>query len=234
MTRKSALTERLVRTVRLLGDLCDDFIFVGGSVVQILVTDEAAPEGRTTVDIDVIVEALTYSHYHNIEKRLAMAGFQPSLLEHVISRFINADITLDVMPTNRDILGVGGRWYEQATKNPIIWTLPNERTIRVINAPLFLCTKFDAYDSVGTTNVKDLEDIIAVIDGRSTLLNEIEASPVEVIKYVSEATRNILDAEIASKIDWFLPVDGSGAARAPIVLDRLEAIAKLSNLKSSL
>jgi hypothetical protein len=35
----------------------DSFVFVGGAVVDLLITDPAAPYARSTKDVDVIVEA---------------------------------------------------------------------------------------------------------------------------------------------------------------------------------
>lgn len=121
MTRKDNILGRLIRTVQLLGDLSDEFIFVGGSVVPILVTDEAAPDARPTVDVDVVVQVFTRSGYYNIEKRLANVGFHLSVLESVICRFKNGDIILDVMPTDKEILKFGNRWYKQAASGPIVY-----------------------------------------------------------------------------------------------------------------
>jgi predicted nucleotidyltransferase len=198
MTRKGDILARLVRAVQLLGDLSDEFIFVGGSVVPVLVTDEAAPDARPTVDVDVVVQVFTRSEYHNIEKRLAKVGFHLDMLENVLCRFKNADVTLDVMPMDEEILKFGNRWYKQAVSNPIVYPLLNERAIKVINAPLFLCTKFDAYRNRGHRDEKDLEDIIAVVDGRRMLLDEIRGCAKDSRKYISDCTKDLLDNNLAS------------------------------------
>ena len=44
----------LIRTARALGPLCERFVFTGGSIVELLITDEAGPPVRSTEDVDVI------------------------------------------------------------------------------------------------------------------------------------------------------------------------------------
>lgn len=60
---REAGVERVIETARLLGELVDEVIFLGGAVAGLLVTDPAAPSMRPTLDIDVIVEAMTRGEY---------------------------------------------------------------------------------------------------------------------------------------------------------------------------
>lgn len=228
MTSKGDIIGRLIQAVQMLGDLSDEFIFVGGSVVPLLVTDEGAPDARPTVDVDVVVQVLTRGEYYKIEKRLAKVGFHPDMMGEVMCRFKNAGITLDVMPTDAEILTFGNQWYKQATDNPISYPLLVERSIKVINAPLFLCTKFDAYKSRGNTDEKDLEDIVSLVDGRRELLEELTGASEPIRDYGSESTKLLLDAGLASRLSWFLPSDAASAAREALVLDRLTRMTSLN------
>lgn len=226
--QREAIIARLSRTVELLGSLADKFVFVGGSITPLLVTDQAAPDARITTDVDAVVQVLTRSEYQTIEVQLASVNFHLDPTEEVMCRFKHGNLILDVMPTHEEILKFGNQWYRQATEEPLSYTLPNERTINVINAPLFLCTKFVAYKDRGKTDEKDLEDIIAVVDGRRELQSELQNSSSEIKLFISAATKELMRSNFLSRIDWFLPSDYANSARDRIVINRLRALEKLS------
>lgn len=48
----------LESVVAALGPLCPRFVFIGGCVTELLITDAATPPVRTTRDVDVIVEVV--------------------------------------------------------------------------------------------------------------------------------------------------------------------------------
>lgn len=227
MRRRAAIIARLVQTVELLGQLADEFVFVGGSAVPLLITDEAAPDARPTTDVDVVVHVMTRSQYHEVEKRLQELGFHLDIMSGVMCRFKNGDITLDVMPTDQDILKFGNEWYKHAPEAPVSYQLTETKTIKVINPPLLLCTKFAAYEDRGEEDEKDLEDIISIIDGRRELMDELGAAAGDVRAYVAESMTKCLDGGLGSRLEWFLPGDAAGAAREPIVLQKLKQIAQL-------
>jgi hypothetical protein len=67
-----------------LGTLRDEFVFVGGSIVGLYITDPAAPSVRPTDDVDVIVGVTTRCEYdHRIREALLSRGF---------SELVGADI----------------------------------------------------------------------------------------------------------------------------------------------
>jgi hypothetical protein len=106
MKRRQAIVARLIKAVEILGPLADEFVFVGGSAVPLLVTDEAAPDARPTTDVDVVVHVLTRTDYHKVEQRLQSVNFHLDIMDGVICRFKNGDIVLDVMPTDENIFEV--------------------------------------------------------------------------------------------------------------------------------
>ena len=67
----------------------------------------------------------------------------------------------------------------------------------------------------------DLEDFVAVIEGRETLLREISESPQDLRSYLAEATRSLL-AE--SRFLDVLPGFVLENERVPLILGRLAAI----------
>ena len=92
--------------LRLGPDLCDRFVFVGGSIVGFLITDPANPPIRSTQDVDIVAEVLALSGYHRIEKKLRERGFvQDMCFDAPICRWQVEAVTVDVMPTLEEILG---------------------------------------------------------------------------------------------------------------------------------
>lgn len=228
MRRKQAILDRLIQVVELLGPLAQEFVFLGGSIVPLLVTNEAAPDARTTTDVDVIVHVLTRSEYRNIEERLQALHFHLDMTDEVMCRFKNGELILDVMPTDTKILSFGNEWYKHAFVEPLKYHLSPKLEISVINPPIFLCTKFSAYRNRGQEDEKDLEDVVAIIDGRGEILDELALAVPEVRHYVSVSLSDLLENGLASRLDWFLPGDAASTARLPLVLDRIKALIKLS------
>ena len=101
--------------------------------------------------------------------------------------------------------------------------------IRLITAPYFVATKIDAFKGRGRgdyASSHDLEDLLAVIDGREAILEEI-ARAGEVRFYIAEQFRTLL--EIPAFVDalpgYLLPDTGS-QNRLPILLNRLMEISR--------
>lgn len=217
---------------RLGDDLRDELVFVGGAVAGLLITDPAMPAIRPTDDVDTICRALALADYHRIETRLRARGFvQDQTPDAPICRWRIGNVAVDVMPTLEKILGFSNRWYPLAlaTAQPI--ALPSGRVIRLLPAPVFLATKLEAFDGRGKGDFlssHDLEDLLAVIDGRASLLEECRVSPPELRAYLATrlaallATRDFMDA-----LSGHLPGDAASQARLPELHDKLHRISEL-------
>ena len=72
----------LKSVVQHLGDLVDQFLFVGGSVIGLLLTEEVTLDLRATYDVDCVVDVISLGDYHKIEKQLRQRGFKQLMLEH--------------------------------------------------------------------------------------------------------------------------------------------------------
>ena len=153
-----------------LQHLLAEVVFVGGSIVDLLVTDEAAGPIRTTNDVDVVVEVTTYVDYVVFTERLRRLGFvDDSSPKAPICRFLHGNLVLDVMPLDENVLGYSNRWYPQVLATAGPKTLPSGKTIRLVTAPFFLGTKIEAFRGRGEGDYwasHDLEDFVAVVDGR--------------------------------------------------------------------
>ncbi len=128
------------------------------------------------MDVDCIVDVISLNQYYQLEKKLTRQGFKKSLSEEVICRWFYDDVTLDVMPTDENILGFGNRWYKKAIAASIIHRLTDSMDIKIVTAPYFLATKLEAFRTRGKSDYyvsHDFEDIMSILDGRVEIVEEI-------------------------------------------------------------
>src|SRR3990172_2858105 len=93
--------EQLIAAARLLRPLLGELVFVGGSVTGLLITDEAAGDPRTTLDVDAIAEITSYAEYAAFGDRLRALGFVEDSSEGApLCRWVHHETILDVMPLN--------------------------------------------------------------------------------------------------------------------------------------
>ncbi|MBB5056433.1 hypothetical protein HDF16_001118 [Granulicella aggregans] len=210
-----------------LAPFLDEIVFVGGITLGQLITDKAAAPIRGTTDVDVIAEIVTYADYIAFSERLREAHFTEDAGEKPLTcRWHNGALTVDVLALNEEVLGFTNIWYELALRDAFTVTLPSGRSIRVITAPFFLGTKMEAFRGRGKMDFQashDLEDFVAVIEGRDTLLQEIAESPQELRGYLAEAAGTLLaERRFVDVLPGFV-LDNE---RVPLILDRLAGIAR--------
>jgi hypothetical protein len=179
-------------------------VFVGGSTTALLVTDKAAAEVRPTYDVDTIAEITSYAAYADFSERLRQCGFSEDTSEGApICRWRQKKTILDVMPLDAKILGFSNLWYKPALDSAVVHELELGLHARVVTAVYFCVTKLEAFAGRGKNDYQsshDLEDLLAVVDGRAELVEEISAGAEGVRAYIAAelrkllATREFLDA----------------------------------------
>ncbi len=179
--------EMLQKVAQALGPLVNEVVFVGGTIPALLVTDPAAPPIRPTKDVDIVVDSRTIGRHASFEEKLRGRGFQ--IAAPPICRYAFEDVLVDVMTTCPDAMGFSDPWYPEAFATAKLTKLPNGLKIRAIRSPLFLATKFNAWRdrAKGDYYAHDMEDIIAIIDGRTELLDDIKRSSQEVQTFLAES-----------------------------------------------
>ncbi len=60
----------LEEAAKMLGPLLEDVVFVGGAILGLFLTDQAAAPIRSTKDVDVIAAITTYAEYIAFSERL--------------------------------------------------------------------------------------------------------------------------------------------------------------------
>jgi predicted nucleotidyltransferase len=219
---------RLASAAKKLEPLLDQVVFVGGCVTELLVTDPAAAPVRPTLDVDAIVEIASYAELAALEERLRELGFQHSSKEaDPICRWLHAELILDLMPTDSSIFGFTNLWYGPAL-NKATQSQIGDLLIRVITAPYFVATKLEAFHGRGKNDFRmshDLEDIIAVIDGRAELVAETRTAEINLREYLRGEFRNLLASRnFLDAIPGYLLPDTASQQRIGLVIRRMREL----------
>jgi hypothetical protein len=135
------------------------------------------------------------------------------------------------MPLDEKVLGFSNRWYRAAMKSAIVHRLADDLEIRVVTAPFFVATKLAAFKGRGKGDLfgsRDLEDLIAVVDGRAALVTEVQASAGDLRAYVRAGIKALLTAPgFLDALPGYLLPDAASQSRIDIVLRRLEELASM-------
>jgi predicted nucleotidyltransferase len=230
MSKQPEAVVWLVKVAEGLGDLRKDVVFLGGATVSLLVTEPATYVVRPTKDVDVIVEVGSFGEYATLRDKLIARGFRDDTDEDApLCRWVIDDVKVDVMPTDESVLGFSNRWYRSAMHGAVRQTLERDLEIRRVTAAHFVATKLEAFRSRGEDDYQlshDLEDIIAVVDGRPQLVDEFAAADQAIRKFVGDEIRKLLAARgFRDALPGHLPGDRASQARLPLLLERLQAIA---------
>lgn len=213
-----------------LGELADDLVFVGGAIVGLLVDDPAAAPVRATRDIDALLQVTSTAAYYQMADRLRARGFVESQTPDApICRWQKNGLLLDVMPTEANVLGFSNRWYPAAFQSAAPLILSNGKTIRLITPPYFLATKLEAFADRGNGDYlmsHDLEDVTVLLDGCTTLVEQVMAADDELKQYLAERFASLLrQTEFRAALPSLLLPDAASQARHNLILQRMSQIA---------
>lgn len=223
--------ELFERAVRFLEPVLDEFVFVGGCATGMLITDPAAAGIRPTRDVDVIVDLASYAMYAALSHRLRGLGLQEDTRTGApTGRWHHEQAIVDILPTEPAVLGFSNRWYgpalSSATRISVAGLQP-----RLVTPALFLATKLEAFRTRGHADVvtsSDLEDVVAIVDGRPQVVTEIAEAETRVRQFVAAQLQELLGhRRFTDSLADFLPHDRASQGRRPLLEKRLRAIAAL-------
>lgn len=193
-----------------LKGLRDEVVFIGGATVDLFITDSAATGTRETDDVDCIIELVGKARYYALEGELRALGFRNPIDEEkpVLCRWKFRGIKVDVMPTDASVLGFGNRWYQDGMAHAEEFRLPNGNRVSVFSAPYLIASKLEAFKGRGQGDFmasKDIEDIVALLDGCPAAEEKIVASPPNVRGYLrQEFARLLADKEFLLSLEGHL------------------------------
>ncbi len=220
----------LTRVARALGALCDELVFVGGCATGLLVTSVRAQVVRMTEDVDLVAQVATPREYHAVEARLQALGFVHDLSPDApICRWRCQGIEVDLMPSAEGVLSFHNRWYPLAIETARPLALSEGLTIRLIDAPVFVATKLEAFKGRGNGDFllsHDLEDIVTVVDGRAALIDEVRAAPEALRRYLADAFGALMATPaFLEALAGHLPGDAMSQRRLPGLMAALRRLA---------
>ncbi len=220
----------LLAIARALGPLRERVVFVGGCATGLLVTNQAVTDIRSTEDVDAIIEIASLVAYHALRPELTKLGFVQTMQDNTPPfRWLWQRMQLDLVPLDEKVLGFANAWYRTGFANAVVSHPAHDVSLKHLSAPYFLATKFEAFKDRGRNDVyasHDLEDIITIVDGRAELLDEIAQAPADVRAYIVLNIQALVDHP---EITNALPGIVLRSIRATVVMQRLEAIAKIGN-----
>ncbi|GAB4284280.1 MAG: hypothetical protein Kow0029_30820 [Candidatus Rifleibacteriota bacterium] len=210
-------------------ELKDHVVFLGGSVVSLLITDQAFSGIRPTRDVDMIVDSSSRSSFHTIEETLRNAGFRQVLDDDppVICRWHINSVIVDLMPCDESILGFSNKWYKEAVKNFTVVNIAGT-AIRIVSAPYFIATKIEAFLGRGNNDFlgsADLEDIITILDGRSEVVSEIKAADKKLQTYIAKNFSDWLqNKDFINILPGLIAPDSTSQDRFDFIVSRIKEI----------
>lgn len=216
-----------------LGKLCDELVLVGGCAASLLMDTPTAPPPRVTYDVDLLAVVTALHNYHALEEKLAQRGFTRDMSpEAPICRWRIGEVVVDLMPTDESVLGFSNRWYPHAAATAVQMALSSGNVIRLITAPAFLATKFEAFQTRGKSDLvlsHDFEDIINVLEGRAAIVNEIASSAPELRDYLAAQFARVSQREdFANILPGLVAYDTLYVQRVAAVSERIAAIVSLA------
>lgn len=219
----------LAQTARFLRPLLKELVFVGGSTTALLITDKGAAGVRASFDVDAIAEITSYPAYMTFSARLRELGFTEDNSEGApVCRWRHNEIILDVMPLDKSILGFSNRWYKSAMHSAEEHELDAGLRIRVVTSVYFCATKLEAFAGRGNRDYfssRDLEDLIALVDGRSEIIYEVAKAPNDVRSYIAAEIKKLLGTrEFIDALPGYLLPDPASQARLAILITRLKKL----------
>ena len=214
--------------VHLLVPVLDELVFVGGCTTGLFITDPAAGGIRPTKDVDAIVDVTSYAKYAALSERLRALGLaEDATPDAPLCRWRRDDLIVDVMPVDEHVLGFSNRWYPAAIEAARTIDIGGH-LVRVVTPTLFIATKLDAFHGRGGGDIvasHDLEDIIAVVDGRPEIVREVAAASTDVRHYIASELRALLDnRDFTEALGGFLLPDAASQGRRSLLEGRLRSL----------
>lgn len=215
----------LIEIARHLGPLAENVVYIGGAILGFLITDEAAPSIRSTDDVDLVVEAATVVDYQKLDAELIKLGFRNDPKRHRCA-YLLGSIKVDVLPSEPLQHGLKGMWLKSALQHYSVYSVKEDIKVKIVQAPYFLALKLEAFSDRGKGDFlhKDIEDIISLIDGRSTLIAEVTAQDIPLKSYIGQQF-SMLKTGLLEYAEGH--VGSAEKLRVPMIHKRIEQLASL-------
>ncbi|MES2267917.1 MAG: hypothetical protein V4520_14240 [Bacteroidota bacterium] len=215
---------RIKAVNQVLKDLNQEYVFVGGATVSLYASaSHAATAIRPTDDVDILVELASYAGYAELDQRLLDIGFRNDMTSGVICRYKIQGITVDVMPTNPEVMGFSNKWYPEGFQTAINYPLEKDTDIKIFSLPYFVATKWEAFKGRGTDyrTSTDFEDLLYVFENADDFEDQMKAAPQHLINYLKSEFEPLLDRDDFEEGLYAHLAGGYGGVDANYIRNRL-------------
>ena len=186
-----------------LKELREKMVFIGGAVISLYTDDPAADEIRPTTDIDMTINLANYYEWTQMLERLSELNFHPDPQGQSICSYQYRKIAIDIMPAEDSSIGISNQWYKPGFQTLQTITLAEGICINILASPYFLATKLEAFNDRGNNDFygsHDYEDIIYLLDNRTTIVEEILSADEPVKNYIKQHLAKIKNHPQANEI----------------------------------
>lgn len=244
--RASASIDALRLIAHQLGPLAGQVVFIGGAIAPLLQSDALLPSVRPTKDVDGVIGTASYTEWGTVRSALIERGFEEDTAVPSDGRALHlhrwrspSGGVLDLVPAGDHAGGTGSAYDAFAVSSALTLDLRRADAdppciIRHASAVAFLVLKWDAFHDRGRRapfDSHDLEDIVALVASRPSIVNECRAAPPFVREHIGRHTRTLLaDPEQAQELlAANLPVDSAQVLRIRTrTFERFEQLAALA------
>ena len=130
------------------------------------------------------------------------------------------------MAATDSIRGPTNRWF-QVGFNSLEKIDVQGTSIQILSSPCYLATKFEAFNHRGQDDYRmshDFEDIIYVIDNRTTIVDEVSKSEPSVKAFLKDEINKILSSTYVDEILLAHLHPLIAEQRYPLLLNKLQMI----------
>lgn len=214
-----------------LQELRESMVFIGGAVISLYTDDPAADEIRPTKDIDLTIDLGNhYSEFAKMQERLGELGIHPDPEGESIASYKYQDISIDIMPAEDTAIGISNTWYKPGFAHLEQVTLENGLSINLLPAPYFLATKLEAFIDRGKGDYygsHDFEDIIYLLDNRTTIVKEVAIVEDALRQYIAERLTAIKNERGSEEILLMHIHPLIREQRGKLLLEKFEALTNI-------
>jgi predicted nucleotidyltransferase len=225
LNNKSQIINTIKMVANALADLNDECIYVGGAVTGLYADDPLAPKVRPTKDIDIVLEIVSLIELERLRQKLAERNIRFAQEENTVCRFKYKHILIDVMSTNEVGWAPANQWFKGGLDNAEIYHLDDVK-IKIMPFVYFLASKFSAFRGRGKDprTSRDFEDIVYVLDNRTTFVKDILEAAVDVKNFLVEELILILQEPTLQEAVMAHLESETSAERYEMLVSRIDYI----------
>lgn len=225
MENKIINIKTVAKVAKGLKNLKDEMVFVGGAIISLYTDDLSAEEIRPTYDVDLAIHLLNYGDWVKLQEKLYDLGFYSNPRGHAICNYLYEKIEVDIMPSKNSPIGPSNKWYAIGMED--LWKMEVDGiSINILSPPCYLATKFEAFNSRGSDyrTSHDFEDIIYVLDNRTTIVQEIKNTNTLIREFLISEFKKINSHQSSDEIYSAHIHPLVVEERLPILLEKIDKI----------